>query len=311
MTIFISVIGRNVNFVYTWLKEEARDLTKLWLIHSPKGKNEEDNFPKIAKTLVSNLKKSYPDLDVKLKVISDGFTIDPTMDAISEIILQEETNDEMLLREEFVINITGGTNANAAASMNSANYFETKVHYVLRLQDGEPKNKKLVHEIPILKKPSSDFSKFPGYFYEGGIFNGYFVIGENASTIDTLAAIDISNSMPGGIVDSTKWDSEIAYVSTQNLISIGNPCDNSVTAELLGNPTDCVQGFYPGEGKIISLQHKDTGNLALIVAGYSGTDTRLAGRVIAHRLEELKEMSGCEITVEGSTYNDAEINNKK
>ena len=160
MTIFISVIGRNVNFVYTWLKEEARDLTKLWLIHSPKGKNEEDNFPKIAKTLVSNLKKSYPDLDVKLKVISDGFTIDPTMDAISEIILQEETNDEMLLREEFVINITGGTNANAAASMNSANYFETKVHYVLRLQDGEPKNKKLVHEIPILKKPSSDFSKF-------------------------------------------------------------------------------------------------------------------------------------------------------
>ena len=65
MTIFISVIGRNVNFVYTWLKEEARDLTKLWLIHSPKGKNEEDNFPKVAKTLVSNLKKSYPDLDVK------------------------------------------------------------------------------------------------------------------------------------------------------------------------------------------------------------------------------------------------------
>ena len=157
----------------------------------------------------------------------------------------------------------------------------------------------------------SDFSKFPGYFYEGGIFNGYFVIGENASTIDTLAAIDISNSMPGGIVDSTKWDSEIAYVSTQNLISIGNPCNNSVTAELLGNSTDCVQGFYPGEGKIISLQHKDTGNLALIVAGYSGTDTRLAGRVIAHRLEELKEMGGCVITVEGSTPNDAEINNKK
>jgi|TARA_Y100000310_G_scaffold12560_1_gene12985 hypothetical protein len=104
-------------------------------------------------------------------------------------------------------------------------------------------------------------------------------------------------------------DSEIADVSTQNLISVGNPCVNSVTAELLGNPTDCTQGFYPDKAKIISLQHKDTGNLVLIVAGYSGVDTRLAGKVIANKYDVLQELGGCEIEVEGTTYSDAEISN--
>jgi len=159
----------------------------------------------------------------------------------------------------------------------------------------------------------SDFSKFPDDFYEDGIFNGYFVVGENASTLDNLSTIDILTSMPYNIVDATKLDSEIADLSATNIISIGNPCNNSVTAELLGNPIDCSQGFYPGQGKIITLQHKGNDNLALIVAGYSGSDIRLTAKVIAKRVEELKEIGGCEITVEGkgSTYNDAEINSKK
>jgi hypothetical protein len=161
MTIFISVIGRSVDFVYTWLNEESGDLTKLWLIHSPKGKTEEDNFPKIAKKLVSNLKKSYPDqFEIELKLITDPFTVDPTMDAIDDIIRKEEAKDDPPLRSEFVINITGGTNASAAASMNSANRFFTKVHYVLRFPENNSKNKRLVREIPILRESKSDFTKF-------------------------------------------------------------------------------------------------------------------------------------------------------
>ena len=143
------------------------------------------------------------------------------------------------------------------------------------------------------------------------------IIGENASASDNLAAIDISANMKYvnqdnelvqvQFIDATKLDSEIAEIYTQNLISIGSPCVNSVTAELLGNPTNCSQGFYPGEAKIISLQHKETGNIALIVAGYSGSDTRLAGKVIAHKTNELQEIDNCIITVEGTTYNDANV----
>ena len=153
MTIFIAPIGTHPDFVKTWLKEESRNLAKLWLIHSPVGR---DDFPKKAKKLSSELKKSYPDLKIELKVMNDAFTIDPVMDAITEIINQEEDNDPMLLREEIVINITGGTNVVAAGAMNSANYYQTKCHYVLIKQDDDPKNKRLVREVPISAKPKSD-----------------------------------------------------------------------------------------------------------------------------------------------------------
>jgi hypothetical protein len=42
----------------------------------------------------------------------------------------------------------------------------------------------------------------------------------------------------------------------------------------------------------------------MLVAGYTGADTRLAGAVIANRWEEL---SGTEVEIEGTTSSDATI----
>ena len=151
MTVFIAPIGTHPDFVKTWLKEKGSDVTKLWLIHSPVGR---EDFPKKAKKLASELKKVY-DIEIKLKIMSDAFTIDPVMDAITEIIYQEE-KDEPMSRQEIVINITGGTNIVAAGAMNSATYYQTKCHYVLQRQDDDPKNKKLVREVPITPKLKSD-----------------------------------------------------------------------------------------------------------------------------------------------------------
>lgn len=105
------------------------------------------------------------------------------------------------------------------------------------------------------------------------------------------------------VVDATKLDSEIADVKAQNLIVIGGPCVNTAAAALLGNPATCTEGFAPGKARI-KLFEPATGKFALLVAGYSGADTRLAGKVIAHRW---KELSGTEVEVEGTTYSDAKI----
>ena len=64
MTIFIAPIGVTTGHVKLWLKEESRDLHILWLIHSPK---DEIDFPKIAKDLQKIIKKSYPEIKIKLK----------------------------------------------------------------------------------------------------------------------------------------------------------------------------------------------------------------------------------------------------
>lgn len=43
------------------------------------------------------------------------------MDAIHQIILEEEDKDPSLIRKDFSINITGGTNVMGAAALLSAN----------------------------------------------------------------------------------------------------------------------------------------------------------------------------------------------
>ena len=105
------------------------------------------------------------------------------------------------------------------------------------------------------------------------------------------------------VVDATKLDSEVASVSAQNLIVVGGPCVNTVAAELLGNPSVCTEGFSPGKARI-KLFENANGKIAMLVAGHSGADTRLAGKVLAHRASEL---SGTEVVVEGTTYTDATI----
>lgn len=104
------------------------------------------------------------------------------------------------------------------------------------------------------------------------------------------------------VVDATKLDSEVADLTAQNLIVVGGPCVNTVAAELLDNPADCTEGFRQGVARIKLFENGE--NIAMLVAGYSGADTRLAGKVVAHRATEL---SGEEVEVEGTTYTDATI----
>ena len=104
------------------------------------------------------------------------------------------------------------------------------------------------------------------------------------------------------VVDATKLDSEVSSVSAQNLIVVGGPCVNSVAAELAGNPSNCAEGYSAGVSKVELFENGDS--VAMLVAGYSGADTRLAGQVIAHRYSEL---SGEAVEIEGTTYSSASI----
>jgi hypothetical protein len=107
---------------------------------------------------------------------------------------------------------------------------------------------------------------------------------------------------PVTIVDATKLDSEVADYKAQNLIVVGGPCVNSVAAALMGNPASCAAGFTPGKATVKLFENG--ANVAMLVAGYTGEDTRLAGKVVANRWKDLK---GTEVEVEGTTYTDAKV----
>lgn len=169
---------------------------------------------------------------------------------------------------------------------------------------------------------SADLKNYPIFFTdEGCVFNGYLVVGADADSMDNLAMTDIAVGMkclvaescsdqtctkvynPVIIIDAVRLDTEIADITAQNLIVIGNSCTNFIARDLLGNPKDCTEGYTPGKAKI-QLFEPAPGIYSMLVAGYSSADTRLAGMVIAHRWEEL---SGTEVEIEGTTYSDAKI----
>ncbi|MBW3014838.1 hypothetical protein KY330_00285 [Candidatus Woesearchaeota archaeon] len=68
--------------------------------------------------------------------------------------------------------------------------------------------------------------------------------------------------------------------TAQNLILVGGPCVNSKAAEVMGNPADCTEGFE--EGKAMIKLFDNNGKVALLVAGYSGLDTRAAAQYLAN-----------------------------
>jgi hypothetical protein len=105
------------------------------------------------------------------------------------------------------------------------------------------------------------------------------------------------------VVDATKLASEIADFQAQNLIVVGGPCVNRVSAQLMGNPSDCTEGFTPGEARVKLWEHSN-GNMAMLVAGYSGADTRLAGKVVANRPGDLV---GTEVVISGPTASSATV----
>lgn len=147
MTILISPIGVKTDHVKGWLKEESRDMTTLWLIHSKK--TPKWDFPKIAEKLETDLKLSYPLIEIKKAILENAFREDPTIDTILNIILIEEELDPLLTRNEFILNITGGTNAVAAGTVLAATFYGTRAQYVLEPQKGDSKKIKYVYELPI------------------------------------------------------------------------------------------------------------------------------------------------------------------
>ena len=91
----------------------------------------------------------FSQIEIQKKTIDNAFTIDPTLDAIDEIISLEVQKDATLNPDEIIINITGGTNAIAAASILAATFYGTRANYIREPQPKDPRGTRYVEEIPI------------------------------------------------------------------------------------------------------------------------------------------------------------------
>ncbi len=129
---------------------------------------------------------------------------------------------------------------------------------------------------------AKELNNYPALFLQDKNFNGYIVVGENAKASDVLAATDIviglanaGYKFPSSI---TKLTQEITKLKDSNLILVGGPCVNSLTANFMNSFGECTEGFNPGKAKIMLYENGE--KIALVVAGYSGEDTRAAGKIL-------------------------------
>ena len=142
MVVHIAPIGKETKHVEEWLRE-VTPVTKIWLIHSKKKDGRED-FTKNAKDLAKKIKKDYAGVEVEQYLIDNPFGMDDTMDAISNIVSIEKDVE----RQEFAVNVTGGTNAMASGAILQAMLLGTKAYYV-KNRNKNPGQKKYVDELPI------------------------------------------------------------------------------------------------------------------------------------------------------------------
>jgi hypothetical protein len=97
-------------------------------------------------------------------------------------------------------------------------------------------------------------------------------------------------------VGATKLASEVADIKAVNSILVGGPCANAAAATVMGNPADCTEGFEPGVG-MIKMFDVGSGNVAMLVAGYSALDTRNAAQVVANYKQYAGSLKGTAVEV--------------
>ncbi|MCK4588913.1 MAG: hypothetical protein KAT77_00595 [Nanoarchaeota archaeon] len=148
-------------------------------------------------------------------------------------------------------------------------------------------------------EPSSAPDKFTYAYPEKQVLPELYV----TSGATTSTSVGGAQNLVRVPLTATMRADEVINHELHNLILVGGPCANSLTATIEGSGEDCAAGYVPGKGKIKFYDNGD--NVALVVAGYSGDDTRRAAKVLAQY--DQYALSGSEVEVEGTTFTDMTV----
>lgn len=123
-----------------------------------------------------------------------------------------------------------------------------------------------------------DLSDYPSFFIKGNELDVIVVVGDKGPGSDALAQTQIALSLAqfGNALGISKLASEIEY-EEQNIISIGSPCYNEITAEIMNGPVPCDKDLT--EGKAFIRMYQDN-NVQIVIAGYDAAATREAANIL-------------------------------
>ncbi|MEK6983011.1 MAG: hypothetical protein AABX33_00425 [Nanoarchaeota archaeon] len=127
----------------------------------------------------------------------------------------------------------------------------------------------------------NDLSDYPNFLIKDGELYITTVVGDKSSSSNVLAqtyTVSSLSSLGRDVNIKNKLSSEITDLN-QNIISIGNPCVNEISARIMNNPKPCNKDFPRGKGRIKLYKNGDF--FHLIVAGYTDLGTKKAAEILA------------------------------
>lgn len=138
----------------------------------------------------------------------------------------------------------------------------------------------------------------PGDQLQGNVVVKGTAGGTTAATTSGIAISSYIGAAPGGVLDT-----EVTNPADHNLILVGGPAVNSLSAQFLGVPYPSY-GAASGlaEGEAILSWKDNAGKVALVVAGWESDDTRRAATVLKDYEAHLAELDGkAEVIVTGTS----------
>ncbi|MFH1317302.1 MAG: hypothetical protein ABII01_07315 [Candidatus Woesearchaeota archaeon] len=151
-------------------------------------------------------------------------------------------------------------------------------------------------------QPTYTLADYPEPFIVNNRYDGIIVVSSggtdnNVIANDMITAGELINGLKASgsgstvRVGSTILDSELteSVLETENIISIGNPCSNSITALIMDVPFNTCNDYsvIPNRRGIVKL-YEYQGKVHIVVAGWDPMDTRTAARVLVnYRLHDL------------------------
>jgi hypothetical protein len=148
------------------------------------------------------------------------------------------------------------------------------------------KLKKVVCIISLLIFISSfsyaNLAQFPSNFLDGDDFDGFLVVGKDGTASDiigqSLIATKVALFAGKPQMGISVLDSDVTI--DNNLILIGSPCVNKLTAELLDNPTPCDKDYEAGKATIKYMEKN--GYKYIVAAGITDKANRAAAEYLSN-----------------------------
>ena len=227
------------------------------------------------------------DFDITLTTLASEFDEQGIGDEVVTIEIEEKTGNEIDLNVASGQTILNGTENGAAYTHtldvvnengnNDVKLFRTRYGIAGRVTGDTADADELV-----LSYPSSQV--------------GAEVLVESVSAeIEDVVVSEIVNPIGIGLA---VLDKDVK-IDQDNMIVLGGPCVNTISAELMNNPALCTEGFEEGRS-VIKLF--DTGNnYAMMVAGATAQDTTAASYVLADFRSYTLEGTEIEVTATGLT----------